>query len=35
MSTSNLIRGGGLAVLLGGLLWAMQKIGWQLFIGNQ
>lgn len=35
MSTSNLIRGGGLAVFLGGLLWGMQKIGWQLFIGNQ
>jgi hypothetical protein len=35
MSTSNLVRGGGLAVLLGGLLWGMQKIGWQLFIGGQ
>jgi len=35
MSTSNLIRWGGLAVLLGGLLWGIQKIGWQLFIGVQ
>ena len=35
MSTSNLIRWGGLAVSLGGLLWGMQKIGWQLFIGSQ
>ena len=35
MSTSNLIRWGGLSIFLGGSLWAMQKIGWQLFIGNQ
>ena len=35
MSTSNLIRLGGLATFLGGLLWGTQKIGWQLLIGNQ
>jgi hypothetical protein len=35
MSTLNLTRWGGLAVFLGSTLWAMQKIGWQLFIGNQ
>lgn len=35
MSTSNLIRWGGLAVLLGGVMWGLQKIGWQLFIGGQ
>jgi hypothetical protein len=35
MSTSNFIRWGGLAVLLGGVLWGLQKLGWQLFIGDQ
>jgi hypothetical protein len=35
MSTSILIRLGGLSVLLGGLLWGMQKIGWPLFLGGQ
>lgn len=35
MSTSNLIRWGGLAVSLGAVLWGLQKIGWTLFIGNQ
>jgi hypothetical protein len=35
MSTYKLIRWGGLAVFLGGILWGMQKIGWTLFIGDQ
>lgn len=35
MSASRLIRWGGLALLLGGVLWGAQKIGWQLFIGEQ
>lgn len=35
MSTSNLMRWGGLATFLGGVLWGLQKIGWQLFIGVQ
>jgi hypothetical protein len=35
MTTSNLIRWGGLAVFLGSVLWGMQKIGWTLFIGSQ
>lgn len=35
MSTSKLIRWGGLVVFLGAVLWAIQKIGWTLLIGDQ
>lgn len=35
MSASRLIRWGGLALFLGGVLWGLQKVGWQLVIGNQ
>ena len=35
MPASKVIRWGGLALLLGGVLWGMQKIGWGLFIGEQ
>ena len=35
MSAAKLIRWGGIALLLGGVLWGMQKIGWQLFIGER
>jgi len=35
MSSTNLIRWGGLAVFLGAVLWAMQKVSWTLIIGNQ
>lgn len=34
MSAAKAIRWGGLALLLGGVLWGMQKIGWTLFIGD-
>lgn len=35
MSTMKLIRWGGMTLLLGGLLWGVQKIGWGLFLGGQ
>lgn len=34
MSTSNLMRWSGLAVFLGAALWAVQRLGWTLFIGS-
>lgn len=34
MSTAKLARYGGLAVFLGGALWALQRIGWTLLIGD-
>jgi hypothetical protein len=34
MSTSRLIRWGGVALFIGSVLWGLQKIGWQLFIGQ-
>jgi len=35
MSTSRLIRTGGLAVFLGATLWALQRVSWTLLIGDQ
>jgi hypothetical protein len=35
MSSNNLIRWGGLALFLGAVLWAIQKISWTLLIGDQ
>jgi hypothetical protein len=35
MSTFKLIRWGGLALLMGGILWGVQKMGWTLIIGDQ
>lgn len=35
MSSSNLIRWGGMALLLGGILWGIQGIVWDLFVGDQ
>lgn len=35
MSVSKLIRWGGLVVFLGAVLWAIQKVGWTLLIGDQ
>lgn len=35
MSAAKRIRWGGMAVFLGGILWGVQKIGWQVFIGNE
>lgn len=34
MSASKLIRWGGMALLLGGVMWFMQKISWTLLIGD-
>lgn len=35
MSTTRLLRYGGLAVFLGAALWAVQRIGWTLLIGDR
>jgi hypothetical protein len=35
MSSSNLIRWGGLAVLLGGVLWGLHEVGWYFFVTDQ